>query len=145
MTIVICAKLNSFELQPQIHKNYNGAYVQSMHCWRIHTFEEQNVYALQSSKFQVKPWFTETCPFAARCSAILSFQTGMDATLIAIWPWLLLSLKWCFSVGCNSHFLAFQCGAVFTFSVGKDKCLSHFISYPCQQLSSLNIKFRKVG
>ena len=29
-----------------------------------------------------KTEFTETCPLAAWCPAILSFQTGMDATLL---------------------------------------------------------------
>ena len=50
-------------------------------CWSIHTCEEQNWYPLQSSELQVKAEFTETCPLAACCPAILSFQTGMDATL----------------------------------------------------------------
>ena len=51
-------------------------------CWSTHTLEEQNWYPSQSSKLQVKAEFTETCPLAAWCSAILSFQTGMDATLL---------------------------------------------------------------
>ena len=46
------------------------------------TFEEQNWYALQSSKLQVKAEFTETWPLAAWCPIILSFQTGMGATLL---------------------------------------------------------------
>ena len=34
-----------------------------------------------SSKLQVKAEYTDTCPLAYGCPAILSFQTGMDATL----------------------------------------------------------------
>ena len=51
-------------------------------CWCTHTFEEQNWYALESSKLQVKAEFTETCQLPAWCPAILSFQGGMDATLL---------------------------------------------------------------
>ena len=36
---------------------------------------------MQSSKLQVKAEYTETCPLAYWCPAILSFQTGVDATL----------------------------------------------------------------
>ena len=46
-------------------------------------FSQQNWYPLQSSKLQVKSEYTETCPLAYWCPAILSFQTGMDATLHA--------------------------------------------------------------
>ena len=35
---------------------------------------------MQKSKLQVNAEYTETCPLAYWC-AILSFQTGMDATL----------------------------------------------------------------
>ena len=45
-------------------------------------FEEPKWYHLQSSKLQVKAEFTETCQLADWCPAILSFQTGMDATLL---------------------------------------------------------------
>ena len=31
MVRVVWAKLISFDLQPQIHKNYNGAHIQGMH------------------------------------------------------------------------------------------------------------------
>ena len=44
---------------------------------------EQNWQPLQSSKLQVKAEYTESCPLAYCCPAILSFQTGMDATLHA--------------------------------------------------------------
>ena len=37
---------------------------------------------MQSSKLQVKIEFTDTYPLADGCPAILSFQTGMDATLL---------------------------------------------------------------
>ena len=45
-------------------------------------YEEHNWYTLQSSKLRVKAEFAETCPLAAYCPAILSFQTGIDATLL---------------------------------------------------------------
>ena len=44
---------------------------------------EQNWHPLQSSKIQVKAEYTKTCSIAYWCPAILSFQTGMDATLHA--------------------------------------------------------------
>ena len=31
MVRVVLAKLISFDLQPQIHKNYNGAHIKGMH------------------------------------------------------------------------------------------------------------------
>ena len=31
MARIVWAKLISFDLQPQIHKNYNGAHIQGMH------------------------------------------------------------------------------------------------------------------
>ena len=31
MVRVVWAKLISFDLQPQIHKNYNGAHIKAMH------------------------------------------------------------------------------------------------------------------
>ena len=46
--------------------------------WSTHTFKEQNWYRLQSSKLQMKAELT--CPLAAGCPAILSFQIGIDAT-----------------------------------------------------------------
>ena len=81
---VVWSKLISFVLQPQIHRSYDCAYVKSMHrvMLKYSYFEEQNRYALESSKLQVKAEFTETCPLAAWGSIILSFQTGMDATLL---------------------------------------------------------------
>ena len=36
---------------------------------------------------QVKAEFTETCPLAAWCPAIFSFQTGMDATPLNLGVW----------------------------------------------------------
>ena len=70
-------------------------------------FEEQNWYTLQSSKLQVKAEFTETCPLAACCPTLLSFQIVMDATLLNYMCLdvcvLLQSLQWCSSVGCNSQ------------------------------------------
>ena len=50
------------------------------YCWSTHMCEEQNWHPLQSSKLQVKAEYTETYPLAYWCPAILSFQTGMDAT-----------------------------------------------------------------
>ena len=44
---------------------------------------EQNWHPLHSSKIQVKAGYTETCPLAYWSPAILSFQTGMNATLHA--------------------------------------------------------------
>ena len=85
--------------------------------------EEQNWYPLQSSKLQVTYLFTETCSLAAWCSTILSFQPGMDATL-------LISMCVCVGGGgggvtappvvckCRLQWsvspVAFQCGAVST-------------------------------
>ena len=47
-----------------------------------YTFAERNWYALESSLPKVKDEFTDTCLLAAWCPAILSFQTGMGATLL---------------------------------------------------------------
>ena len=73
--------------------------------WGTHTFEELNWYALQRSELQVKAEFTETCPLAAWCPAILSFQIGMGATLLNYMCLrvcgMLQSLQWCSSVSCN--------------------------------------------
>ena len=52
-------------------------------CWSTHMCWEQNWYPLQSSRLKVKAEYTETCPLAYWCPAILSFQTDMDATLHA--------------------------------------------------------------
>ena len=75
-------------------------------CWNTHTFDEQNWYPLQSGKPKVNAEFIETCPLAA----ILSFQTGMDATLLNYMclgvRGLLLSLQWCSSAGCNNQSLS---------------------------------------
>ena len=115
---VVWVKLISFELQPQIHKNYNGAHTQSMHCVMLTNSPVLGAgwYPLQGSKLQVKSEFTETCRFAVRCPIILSFQTGMAATLLiymclCVWR-LLQSLQWCSSVGCNRVSpVAFHCEA----------------------------------
>ena len=56
-------------------------------CWSTHTFEEQNWYASQTSKIQVKAQFTETCLLALWCPATLSFQTGTNATLLSYIVW----------------------------------------------------------
>ena len=75
-------------------------------CWSTHMFQEQNWYSLQSSKLQVNAEFTETCPLADWCPAILSFQTGMDATMLNYMYLgmcgMLQSLQWCPNVGCKS-------------------------------------------
>ena len=78
----IWAKLISFDLQPQMHKNYDGAHIKGMHRVML-----KNWYPLQSSKHQVKAEFTETCPLADWCPAILSFQTSTDATLLNYMCW----------------------------------------------------------
>ena len=81
-------------------------------CWGTHMCQEQNWYPLQSSKLQIKAEFTETCPLADWCPAILSFQTDMDATLLNFMCrgmcGLLQSRQWCSSVGCKS--LSFSSG-----------------------------------
>ena len=83
MARVVWAKLIPFVLQPQIHKNYNNAHIQGIHKVMFkYTFEEQNWYALESNKPQVKTEFTETGPLAAWCPVIWSLQTGIDATLL---------------------------------------------------------------
>ena len=51
-------------------------------CISTGTFERHSWYAFESSKLQVKAEFTKTCPLAASCPVILSFQTGMDVTLL---------------------------------------------------------------
>ena len=75
-------------------------------CWGTHVCIEQDLYPLQSSKSQVKAEFTETCPLAYWYPAILSFQTGMDATLLNYMCLgvcgLSQSLQWCSSVGRKS-------------------------------------------
>ena len=75
-------------------------------CWSTHMFKEQDWYPLQSSKLQVKAEFTETCPLAGWFPFILSFQTGMGATLLyymcLVVCGLLQSLQWCSRVGCKS-------------------------------------------
>ena len=85
--------------------------------WSIHTFEKQNRCSLPSSKLQAKAEFTETCPLVTCCPAILSFQTGMNATLLNHMGLgvcgLLQSLQLRSGVGCNIVSpVAFQCGAV---------------------------------
>ena len=63
---VVWAKLISFDLQAQIHKNYNSAHnkARTEWCWSTHMCQGQNWYPLQSSKLQLKAEFTETCPLA---------------------------------------------------------------------------------
>ena len=46
-------------------------------CWSTHMCWEQDWYPLQSSKLQVKAEYTDSCPLAYWCSAILSFETRM--------------------------------------------------------------------
>ena len=62
---------------------------------------------MEGSKLQVKAEFTETCPLAAWCPVILSFEIGMGATMLNYLCLdvcgLLHSLQWCSSVGCNSQ------------------------------------------
>ena len=85
MVRVVWAKLISFDLQSQIHKNYTGAHIKGMHRVMLrysHVLRAMDA-SLQSSKLQVKAEYTETGPLAYWCPAILSFQTGMDATLHA--------------------------------------------------------------
>ena len=68
-----------------IHKNYNGAHIKGMHRVMLkysHVLRTELVSIAESSKPQVKAEFTETCPLADWCPAILSFQTGMNATLL---------------------------------------------------------------
>ena len=75
-------------------------------CWSTRVCLEQNWYPLQISKLEVKAGFTKTCPIAACCSAILSFQTSMDAILINNMRrgvcGLSQSFQWCSNVGCKS-------------------------------------------
>ena len=73
----------SFVLRPQIHKNYNGAHIQGMHSdVEVLTRRLQSRPGMHwSGKLQVNAEFTETCPLAACWPVILSFQTGMGATL----------------------------------------------------------------
>ena len=116
---VLCIQLvrqELFELS-WFHLNCNPKYTKTIlvliskacteWCWSTHMFEEQNWYALQSGKLQVTAEFTETCSLAACCAAILSFQTGMDATLLNYMCLgvcgMLQSFQWCSNVGCNSH------------------------------------------
>ena len=88
----------NFTCNAKYTKNYNGADIICMH----------------------KAEFTETCPLADWCPAILSFQTGVDATLLdyiclGVYG-LLQALQWCSSVGCKVRLspVAFRCGAVST-------------------------------
>ena len=122
MVRVVWAKLISFDLQTLIHRNYNGAHIQGKHRMTLkysHVFRAELV-SIQSSKLQVKAEFTETFPLAEWCFTMLSFQTGMDATLLSYMCrgvcGLLQSLQWCSSVGCKIRVspVASQCGAVST-------------------------------
>ena len=122
MVRVVWAKLISFDLQTLIHRNYNGAHIQGKHRMMLkysHVFRAELV-SIQSSKLQVKAEFTETFPLAEWYSTMLSFQTGMDATLLSYMCrgvcGLLQSLQWCSSVGCKIRVspVASQCGAVST-------------------------------
>ena len=65
------------------------------------------MHALQ---LQVKAEFTETCPLAASCPVILSFQTGMEAILFNYMCLgvcgLLQLFQWCSNVGFNSQSLS---------------------------------------
>ena len=83
MVRLVWAKLIQFVLQPQMHKNYTGAYIQGMHrvmlkyshVWRV------ELVCLESSKLHVKAEYTKTCPLPAWCPAILPFQTSTGAIL----------------------------------------------------------------
>ena len=83
MVRVVWAKLISFDLQPQIHKNCKSAHIKGMHRVMLKYLNvlDHNWHPLQGSELQVKAEYTESCPLAYRCPAILSFQTGMNATL----------------------------------------------------------------
>ena len=91
-------------------------------CWSTHTCEQPNWNALGSSKRQVKTEFTETCPLDDWCPVILSFQTGMDVTLlnyICLGVYGLLTyLQWCSRVVyvaiVRASPVEFQCGTVST-------------------------------
>ena len=94
---------------PKYTKNYNGAHIKSilrvtLKCSHVLGAEW---FPLQSSKLQVKPEFTETCPLADWCPDILSFQTGKDANLLNYMcrsecRLLQPSSEWCSSVGCKN-------------------------------------------
>ena len=83
MARVVWAKLISFDLQPQMHKSYNGAHIKGMHRVMLkysHVLRAE-LLSIAEQYTQVMAEFTETFPLAYWCPAILSFQTGMDATL----------------------------------------------------------------
>ena len=75
MAGVVWAKLISFELQPQIHKNYNVTHLKSMHSVML---KYSHVWKTEL------PCITVTCPLAAWCLTILSFQTAMGATCVCV-------------------------------------------------------------
>ena len=86
-------------------------------CWSTHVCKEHNWYPLQSSNLQLNSEFTETCPLVSCFAAILSFKTGMAATLLSyMCQGVLQSLQWCSNVGCKRRVspVAFQCGAIST-------------------------------
>ena len=86
MVRVVWTQLISFDLQPQIHKNYNGAHIKGMHRVMLkysHVLRAELVSIAEQYTKQNTEQNTETGPPAYWCPAILSFQTGMDATLHA--------------------------------------------------------------
>ena len=154
---VAWAKLISFVLQSQIHKNYNVAHMYSGHlpidlylgrgslllvgplfhfrqchnglvpsrnrvctewCWSTHTFEEQNWYALESSKLQVKAEFTETCPLGAPSSC--HFKLTWMLLCLTLCAWVCMGCYSCssgvpvYSAIVSVSPVAFQCGTVST-------------------------------
>ena len=85
MVRVVWAELISCDLQPQIHKIYNGADIKGMHrvMLKYSRVLRAELASIANSKLQAKAEYTDICPPANWCPAILSFQTGMDATLHA--------------------------------------------------------------
>ena len=104
-----------FELN-WFHLTCNTKYTKTIRCtYQMHAQSDVEVLTCVESttgihcravNSQVKAEFTETCPLPDWCPAILSFQTGTDATLLnyMCWGvcWLLQSLQWCSRVGCKS-------------------------------------------
>ena len=85
MVRIVWVKLISFDLQHQIHKKTIMVLISKActeWCWTTHMFSQQNWYPLQSSKLQVKPEYSETCPLAFSLGATARSyrrQDGADA------------------------------------------------------------------
>ena len=79
---VVWVKLISFELSPQIYKDCDGAYIKSMH--RVMHVLRAALVSIAERQTPSKGWIyrAETCPFAHWRPVILSFETGMDATML---------------------------------------------------------------